>query len=65
LRDDDVTEGPPRIVSSEVFVFIDWEIHAGGFLDLCVHGLDLSGIDSNLNRLENWSLNEGEVGVTK
>lgn len=34
-------------------------------LEFLVHLLDLSRVNSDFNRLKNWGLNKGEVGVTK
>jgi len=57
-----------RVISdcSELVTFITLrELHASGIFKLLVHVVDLLLINSDFRGLENWSLNEGQVGVTK
>jgi hypothetical protein len=58
-----ISEGWPS--SSEIVItFSLRKIHVGSVLELLVHVLDLILIDGNLRGLEDWGLNESEVGVT-
>jgi hypothetical protein len=58
-----ISEGWPS--SSEIVItFSLRKIHVGSVLELLVHVLDLILIDGDLRGLEDWGLNESEVGVT-
>ena len=50
---------------SEVLIVSFWEFHLSRSIELLVHLLDVLVVDKDFGGLEDWGLNESQVGISK